>query len=437
MTLTGDVDVLLAEVADRHQLLGASLAVRMNGEDVGSVVGSAVCSDLQTVTQSTRFRIGSIMKVLTSSVLVDELGRAGVDLDENVSTLVGELDADGVLSQVSFRQLLRHQAGIDGVYWDGFGDNEDAVSRYASAASELGLIFTPGSSWAYSNSAYVLAGRAVEVLTGLDFATAIDERILAPSGAQQVSVYEPSPPQGAANGHYATGDGIRCADIPTGQRALAPIGAPAFGSAIDTLRACRYALATADPTVLLDNAIALPPSERDAATHQSLGWKLYRWGSSPLWGHDGGSSGQASFTRLDSDAETGVCFLSNTTPNALFAWSDISNWFLDAMGIEPPGAIPADHAVSVDPDDLGTYESRDATFIFMRDDDGHARIAVRTFGNNTGPTARLVPLQPNLYRSQYPIVDAYGLFSTETTNQGDKLLHAGPFTARRQVERPG
>jgi CubicO group peptidase (beta-lactamase class C family) len=361
-------------------------------------------------------------------VLCGALADARIELDSTVASVVGELQSDWA-HELSFRDLLLHRDGIDGVFWTGFGDDAHALSDYAAACSDLPSIFRPGTSWGYSNSAYVIAGRAIELLTSRRYEHAVEQHLLAPARCRSTSLVELRPPTGGANGHYATADGLRCAEVPSGQRALAPAGSTAWSTPPDLLALAGYLLRPARALDLLDQAVALPPAERDAATHQTLGWKVFRWAGADCFGHDGGSSGQATFLRWIPGARAGIALCANTTPNAMPLWDRLSSWFYDRVGLTPPGERQPDPGAELDHADLGIYESRAATFE-LAVVDGDLRLSVRRFGADTATIVPAQVLGPGLYRTA-PIVDPYGLVSTETTSDGARLLHAGPFTARR------
>jgi CubicO group peptidase (beta-lactamase class C family) len=425
-----EVQGLLASACEKAGVVGAALAVRLGDRGAQAAFGRLDGSGESPVEPASRFRLGSVTKVITAAALERELDRAGIALDDPVSTVVAELASGPAFDRISFRHLLLHTSGIDGTFWDGFGDGSDAIVRYAAATSTLGSLFEPGSSWAYSNSGYVLAGRAIEVLGGLDFATALQERVIGPAGCPGVSVYEPVPPPGSANGHYASRQGPVPAEAPSGQRGLAPAGATAFASAGDTLELTARVLERQGADRLAAEAIPLATSEHDAATHQTLGWKMYRWAGTDCFGHDGGSTGQASFVRHIPERDAAIALLANTVPSAMYVWAKISRWFFDLVDVDVPGPIEPSPSARVDPADLGTYHCRDATFELSPGPDGTHRLAAHAPGGNV-TTARLDALRPHLYRTDRPLVDAYGIISIERTRDDITLLHAGPFTARR------
>jgi CubicO group peptidase (beta-lactamase class C family) len=424
------VSELLADAAEESRVVGASMAAHLDGELVAAQAGTATCG-AGDVGPDTRFRIGSTAKPLTAAALVSVLEEVGLDLGTPVSTVVPEFDQQD-MPELTFRHLLRHEDGLDGVLWDGFGDGEDAIAHYAAACSGLGRLFPPGSSWAYSNSAFVLAGRAIECLTEVAFHTAIDQLVLGPAGCTNTSVFEARPPQQSANGHYVSGEATRCAEQPTGRRALAPAGAAAWGTPLELLMWASHLLRPDAVDMLREERISLPPADGDAATHQTLGWKVFDWGGPVCLGHDGGSEGQATFLRFVPELDAGVALTANTTPNAMFLWAEVASWFYGRAGLRPPGRRPQRFDVSTDPDDLGLYEARDAIFEFGGAESA-LHLRVRTFGASEGPRAPAVALGERTFRTSFPLVDAYGVFSIEHLHDGTRLLHAGPFTARQRT----
>lgn len=149
-------------VAEQN-LPGVSVAVAVGGKLVWAEgFGWADIEQHETVTPSTRFRIGTASKMLTSAAvgLLIEQGRLSLD-DEIQRHVAGYPRKEW---PVTLRQLMGHTAGIR----RDAGDEEpihthcdralDALPRFADAP----LLFQPGTQYRYSSYGWILVSGAVE-----------------------------------------------------------------------------------------------------------------------------------------------------------------------------------------------------------------------------------------------------------------------------------
>jgi CubicO group peptidase (beta-lactamase class C family) len=102
-------------------------------------------------------------------------------LDDTIGRYVPNL---GAADQATLRQLLSHTAGVRD-YWPQdylFADMLEPISREAllDRWARQPLDFAPGARWQYSNTGYVLAGTALEKITGQSLFTFLRDHIFAP-----------------------------------------------------------------------------------------------------------------------------------------------------------------------------------------------------------------------------------------------------------------
>ncbi|MFD6275173.1 serine hydrolase domain-containing protein [Streptomyces sp. NPDC060209] len=132
-----------------------------------------------------RFRIGSITKTFTATVVLQLVSEGQLALEDTVERwLPGVLTGNGHDgTSITVRQLLNHTSGV-------FSHTHDrpALSRQESyTPGELVEIavshpadFPAGTGWAYSNTNYVLAGMIIERVTGRLLADEITDRLARP-----------------------------------------------------------------------------------------------------------------------------------------------------------------------------------------------------------------------------------------------------------------
>ncbi|OJD70300.1 serine hydrolase [Bacillus sp. NH11B] len=158
------------------------------------------------------FRIGSITKTFTASVILQLAEEKQLNLDDSVEKwLPGVVKGNGYDgNKITIRQLLNHTSGIAS-YTD--LDMRDITLpqnpyRYYTADELIGLglakqpVFAPGEGWDYSNTNTVLAGQIIQKVTGDSYAEQIRKRFIEPLGLKETFVMEANP---HIPGEHATG----------------------------------------------------------------------------------------------------------------------------------------------------------------------------------------------------------------------------------------
>jgi CubicO group peptidase (beta-lactamase class C family) len=160
---------------------GAAVMVRQNGQTVFTA-GYGV-SDLNTfnkIGQETNFRLASVTKQFTAMAIMLLVHDGRLHYEDTLGEVFPDFPAYG--RSITIRELLTHTSGLP--------DYEDLMGPHWSAAHQitdddvLTLLkqqsrgkFAPGSSWAYSNSGYVVLGLIVGKVSGEPFADFLHERI--------------------------------------------------------------------------------------------------------------------------------------------------------------------------------------------------------------------------------------------------------------------
>ncbi|MER5523139.1 serine hydrolase domain-containing protein [Streptomyces sp. NPDC002677] len=145
---------------------------------------------------SDRYRVGSITKTLVATVLLQLEAEGRLSLDDTVDKwLPGVVTGHGNDGRrVTVRRLLNHTSGIfDYTADDDFGRTyftKDGFFQHRyDTLTPAGLVaiamkhkpaFAPGTSWAYSNTNYILAGMVIKAVTGRSYTEEITNRVIRP-----------------------------------------------------------------------------------------------------------------------------------------------------------------------------------------------------------------------------------------------------------------
>jgi CubicO group peptidase (beta-lactamase class C family) len=134
----------------------------------------------------TKFRLGSITKQFTATLILQLVEQGKIKLDGKVSDYLPDYRKD-TGARMTIHQLLSHTSGVPNYTTQpGFFANvsrnpfkvDDFVKQYASGDLE----FEPGAKFNYSNSGYFLLGDIIEKVTGKSYEQVLKENILDPVG---------------------------------------------------------------------------------------------------------------------------------------------------------------------------------------------------------------------------------------------------------------
>ena len=197
------LDRLMTDFVSRHQLPGASLAVTRNGRLVyARGFGLADRQSGDPVLPTSRFRIASLSKPVTSVAILQLVEAGRLKLDDPVAEILGlEPEVDARRSRrVTVRQCLQHTGGWDRS--DSFDPMFQSIriSRVLDTKAPAGpaevirfmqkwpLDFDPGTRYAYSNYGYCLLGRVIEKISGQSYERYVQARVLKPMGVTRMRI---------------------------------------------------------------------------------------------------------------------------------------------------------------------------------------------------------------------------------------------------------
>ncbi|QWR77852.1 serine hydrolase domain-containing protein [Candidatus Magnetomonas plexicatena] len=180
--------------------------------------GTAGYSDNSTLTPvkyTDKFRIGSISKTFTATVVLQLAQEGKLSLSDNVSSwlpTVASTLTNYSLGSITIKNLLNHTSGIH-TYTD-FTDSIFLAAysnpyRIFTSSEVMSVInshspdFTVGTSWEYSNSNYYLLGLIIEAASGETYENQVQKRILTPLGMTSTEV--PASGNPYISGSYAHG----------------------------------------------------------------------------------------------------------------------------------------------------------------------------------------------------------------------------------------
>ncbi len=185
-------------LAHKYRQFNGSALVAENGKIIyEGAYGQANMEWNIPNTPDTRFRLGSITKQFTATIILQLVEQGKIKLDAKLSDYLPDYRKD-TGEKVSIHHLLTHTSGIPSYTGQpGFFQNvsrnpykvDEFVKKYASGDLE----FEPGSKFRYNNSGYFLLGAIIERVTGKPYEQVLKQNIFEPLGMKNTG-YD----------HYAT-----------------------------------------------------------------------------------------------------------------------------------------------------------------------------------------------------------------------------------------
>ncbi|MEX2088836.1 MAG: serine hydrolase domain-containing protein [Bacteroidota bacterium] len=203
MPSKASVDSVVSHFFSEQRLPGLSVAVASKGaiQYIG-VFGLADLENHVPVMPETVFRIASVTKPITATLIMKLVEQGKLNLDSPIQQFCQSYAEKPW--PVTLRLLLAHLGGVRdyqlverGVWWirtpDGNeeGSNShhyDTISEVIPFFAEDSLVAQPGSKFQYSNVGYLLAGCAIEGVSGKFFAEVLRSEILLPADMQRTMI---------------------------------------------------------------------------------------------------------------------------------------------------------------------------------------------------------------------------------------------------------
>lgn len=323
-------DALVAGMRNAR-IPGGALGIMVDGREEHATFGLASLASERPVTPATLFQIASITKTYTATAIWRLIDQGALALDAPVRRYLPDLQLsdEATAAQVTVSNLLEHTAGwfSDEVFDD--GDDDDALSRFVEQRlPRQPQLFSCGELFSYSNSAFQLLGRLIEVVTGETFQSAVRRLLFDPIGARD-TMLERSAVLGRpyADGHTAmpvNGQDAVLVQTPVWlPRCVDPAGG-IWSTTRDLLRYARIHLGHPGVPALVkpesrqamqEPAVAIP----GLGLHMGRSWFVEEVDGLRVISHNGDTSGQHAVLLMVPEVRFAFAVLLNGQPGAVAA----------------------------------------------------------------------------------------------------------------------
>ncbi len=184
-----------AKLIDRGLFSGTLLIARRDKVLLTLAAGEASKAFHVPNNIDTKFNLGSMNKMFTSTAIVQLAEKGKLSLDDPISKYIDEswLPKD-VTDKITVRHLLTHSSGLGSYFNETYMKSSRDLFRklddYKPLIKDDRPAFEPGKRFQYSNTGMFLLGVVIEKVTGEDYFDYIRKVIYEPAGMTNSDCYE-------------------------------------------------------------------------------------------------------------------------------------------------------------------------------------------------------------------------------------------------------
>jgi CubicO group peptidase (beta-lactamase class C family) len=190
-----ETKAFMAKIIDKGLFSGTLLIAK--GDQVLLTLAAGEASKAFHVPNNidTKFNLGSMNKMFTSTAVVQLAEKGKLSLDDPISRYIDEswLPKD-VTDKITVRHLLTHSSGLGSYFNETYQKSSRALFRklddYKPLIKDDRPAFEPGKRFQYSNTGMFLLGVVIEKVTGEDYFSYIRKAIYEPAGMTNTDCYE-------------------------------------------------------------------------------------------------------------------------------------------------------------------------------------------------------------------------------------------------------
>jgi len=177
------LDSLFQILEAKDKFMG-SIAIAFNGAVIyENAIGKEDLESNKRATTSSKYRIGSISKMFTATLIFKAIEEKKLTLNQTINQYFPAIEN---AQKITISNLLNHRSGIHN-----FTNNEDYLQYNTQLKSEKEMLaiiatgksdFTPDSKADYSNSNYVLLSYIIEKVYKKPYKVVLNDKIIKPLG---------------------------------------------------------------------------------------------------------------------------------------------------------------------------------------------------------------------------------------------------------------
>lgn len=298
------MDSLFSAISTHNKGMG-TLSIYKNGREIyTSSTGFADVEAKKLADKETRYRVGSITKTFTASMIMQLIEEGKLQLDTKLSTFYPQIPN---AEKISIEDLLRHQSGLFNFtskkeyleYMEAAKTKEELLQIF----KENGTAFSPGEKNEYSNTNYVLLSFILEDIEKAAYPEILQKRITGPVGLKNTYYGgKIDPTKGEAFSYTKKKDW----EPATETDLSIPQGAGGIVSTPSDLNEFFTALFNGE--VLSSESLE---KMKTMTNNYGIGLFSYPFDDKQLYGHTGGIDGFSSMAVYAPEEDVAIAFISN------------------------------------------------------------------------------------------------------------------------------
>jgi D-alanyl-D-alanine carboxypeptidase len=136
-------------------------------------------TEKKPLTEASRYRIGSVSKMFTATLVYQLVEEGKLKLDDKLSAFFPQIPN---AEKITILHILAHRSGIHEIA-DGQGkDKQRTQAEILATIAKGGSYFEPDAKYAYSNAGYVILGYIIEKVRGKPYEKVLQEKIASKIG---------------------------------------------------------------------------------------------------------------------------------------------------------------------------------------------------------------------------------------------------------------
>lgn len=298
------MDSLFSAISTHNKGMG-TLSIYKNGREIyTSSTGFADVEAKKLADKETRYRVGSITKTFTASMIMQLIEEGKLQLDTKLSTFYPQIPN---AEKISIEDLLRHQSGLFNFtskkeyleYMEAAKTKEELLQIF----KENGTAFSPGEKNEYSNTNYVLLSFILEDIEKAAYPEILQKRITGPVGLKNTYYGgKIDPTKGEAFSYTKKKDW----EPATETDLSIPQGAGGIVSTPSDLNEFFTALFSGE--VVSSESLE---KMKTMTNNYGIGLFSYPFDDKQLYGHTGGIDGFSSMAVYAPEEDVAIAFISN------------------------------------------------------------------------------------------------------------------------------
>jgi CubicO group peptidase (beta-lactamase class C family) len=333
------IDSFIDELVQKDEFSGTVLVSRNGKPFYKRAVGEAIKRDGVPNKIDTKFNLGSMNKMLTSTAISQLVQQGKLSYDDLIGKHLPDYPNEAVREKVSVHHLLTHTSGM-GHYWTELFQHPNwtmlkTVKDYADLTSKKPLEFEPGERFQYSNCGPIVLGLIIEKISGLSYDEYIQQNITDPAGMKNTFCYDISKPVPNLATGYSKRNlrGETLKDRIENNSFTPTKGGPAGGGYSTVEDLLRFDIALRSHKLLDEKHFAIMTAgktDRDSNRKYAYLFEEQFRNGHRIIGHGGGAPGINSQLYMFMDLDYTVAVMSNyDPPTATAVANKIMEWLIE------------------------------------------------------------------------------------------------------------